>query len=349
MPSTPRTVEVATHPQAAASAAEPLLDIHRLTVRFATEDGFVHAVNGIDLAVRRRSVLGVVGESGSGKSQTWLAVMGLLARNGHAEGEVRLNGRNILNLPQRALTRLRGNKMAMIFQDPMTALNPYLTIGRQMTEVLQWHRHMSRRDANARAIQALESVHITGAARRLSMYPHEFSGGMRQRVMIAMALLTDPELLICDEPTTALDVTVQAQILALLDELRERFGTAIVLITHDLGVVAQIADRICVMYGGRQMEQADAHTLFHACRHPYTEGLLRSVPRLDRPRTERLATIPGNPPDLAALPPGCPFAPRCSYVMDVCRREMPPPVNVGERHLKACHYQGALGKLENGP
>ena len=323
-----------------------LLDIQNLSVSFATEDGPVHAVNGIDLKLRRREVLGIVGESGSGKSQSWLAVMGLLARNGRAEGSVKLDGEEILNLPQRRLTRLRGNRMAMIFQDPMTALNPYLTVGRQMTEVLEWHRDLSRREARARCIEALEAVHITGAARRLSMYPHEFSGGMRQRVMIAMALLTDPELLICDEPTTALDVTVQMQILALLDELRERFGTAIVLITHDLGVVAQIADRVCVMYGGRQVEQADVRTLFARYRHPYTEGLLHSVPRLDRPRRERLATIPGQPPSLANLPPGCPFAPRCPYAVDRCRKEMPALEVVDGEHLRACHHQGALGRLE---
>lgn len=328
-------------------ASDILLDIRQLGVHFSTEDGPVHAVNGIDLTVRRGEVLGVVGESGSGKSQTWLAVMGLLARNGRAEGSARLDGEEILNLPQRALSKLRGDRMAMIFQDPMTALNPFLTIGRQMTEVLEWHRGMSRRAAEARCIEALEAVHITDAARRLPMYPHEFSGGMRQRVTIAMALLTDPELLICDEPTTALDVTVQMQILTLLDELRERFGTAIVLITHDLGVVAQVADRVCVMYGGRQVEQADARTLFAHYRHPYTEGLLRSVPRLDQPRQERLDTIPGHPPDLADLPPGCPFAPRCNYVSERCRQEMPALESIGDGHLRACHHTGALGLLES--
>ena len=284
-----------------------LLDVNDLCVRFATDDGDVHAVNHVNVSVDRGQVLGVVGESGSGKSQTWLSVMGLLARNGHASGSVKLDGEEILNLSNRQLSRLRGARMGMIFQDPMTALNPFLTVGRQMSEVLQWHAGMSRRAAAKRAIEALEAVHITGAERRLSMYPHEFSGGMRQRVMIAMALLTDPQLLICDEPTTALDVTVQMQILALLDELRQRFGTAIVLITHDLGVVAQIADRVTVMYGGRQIEQAEVHTLFDAYRHPYTEGLLGSVPRLDAPRTERLPTIPGHPPNLASMPAGCPF------------------------------------------
>ena len=327
-------------------AAEALLEVRNLSVCFDTGDGPVYAVNGLDLEVRRGEVLGMVGESGSGKSQSWLAVMGLLAKNGRAEGSARLGGEEILNLPQRALRRLRGDRMAMIFQDPMTAMNPFLTVGRQMTEVLECHRGLSRREARARCVAALESVHIGDAARRLSMYPHEFSGGMRQRVMIATALLTEPQLLICDEPTTALDVTVQAQILALLDELRQRYRTAIVLITHDLGVIAQLADRVTVMYAGRQVEQAEVHTLYGAYRHPYTEGLLRSVPRLDQPRSERLATIPGRPPDLARRPAGCPFEPRCAYVTEICRQRMPPLVSLGDAHLRACHYDGALGRAE---
>lgn len=323
-------------------SSDTLLEMRKLIVRFNTNDGPVHAVNGLDLDVRRAEVLGVVGESGSGKSQSWLAVMGLLAKNGRAEGSVRLQGQEILNLPQRALAHLRGNRMAMIFQDPMTALNPFLTVGRQMSEVLEWHLKLSRRKARVKCIEALEAVQITGAARRLSMYPHEFSGGMRQRIMISMALLTHPQLLICDEPTTALDVTVQMQILALLQDLRRRLGTAIVLITHDLGVVAQIADRVCVMYGGRQVEQADVRTLFHDYRHPYTEGLLRSVPRLDQPRGERLATIPGHPPNSAELPAGCPFAPRCSYASDICARQMPELVTAENAHRWACHHRGTL-------
>jgi len=333
MRSTRRTAEL---------TAAALLEIRALSVQFSTGDGPVYAVNDLDLQVRRGEVLGMVGESGSGKSQTWLAVLGLLAKNGHAEGSVRLDGEEILNAPSRTLTRLRGNRVGMIFQDPMTAMNPFLTVGRQMTEVLQWHRGLSRRAAEARCIEALTAVHITDAARRLQMYPHEFSGGMRQRVMIATALLTEPQLLICDEPTTALDVTVQAQILALLDELRQRHGTAIVLITHDLGVVAQLADRVVVMYAGRQVETAEVHTLYGAYRHPYTEGLLRSVPRLDEARAERLATIPGRPPDLAQRPPGCPFAPRCAYAVPICAQQMPPLVALGPEHLRACHYGGAL-------
>ncbi len=324
---------------------ERVLEIDDLRVRFRTPDGIVHAVNGVSLALGAGEVLGVVGESGSGKSQLWLAVMGLLARNGEADGSVRLRGEEILGLPNAKLNRLRGARMGMIFQDPMTALNPYLTIGRQMTEVLTWHRRMKKREAVKRSIAALEAVHITAAESRLDMYPHEFSGGMRQRVMIAMALLGDPEVLIADEPTTALDVTVQAQILALLNELRERFGTAVVLVTHDLGVIAQIADRVAVLYGGRLMEQAGSEELFRRYRHPYTEGLLHSVPRLDRERTERLATIPGNPPDLAQLPAGCPFAARCPYVHDACRRSMPPLETVRGDHVRACFHQGPLGRM----
>lgn len=322
-----------------------MLKIQDLHVGFRTLDGAVHAVNGVSLELNAGEVLGVVGESGSGKSQLWLAVMGLLARNGQAEGSVKLHGEEILGLPNSKLNRLRGARMGMIFQDPMTALNPYLTVGRQMIEVLTWHGGVKRREAIKRSIEALEAVHITAAESRLDMYPHEFSGGMRQRVMIAMALLGDPELLIADEPTTALDVTVQAQILALLNELRERFGTAIVLVTHDLGVIAQIADRVVVLYGGRVMEQASSEELFHNYRHPYTEGLLHSVPRLDEARTERLVTIPGNPPDLARLPKGCPFAPRCAYVVDACRREMPPLVLVKSSHMRACFHHGPLGDM----
>ncbi len=322
------------------------LEIRNLSVSFTTPDGIVHAVNDIDLDLNEREVLGVVGESGSGKSQFWLAVMGLLAKNGRAEGSVKLEGEELLGLSHSRLNRLRGEKMTMIFQDPMTALNPYLTIGRQMTEVLTSHRKIKRREAERRAIEVLKAVHITGAEERLGMYPHEFSGGMRQRVMIAMALLADPKVLIADEPTTNLDVTVQAQILALLNELRDQFGTAIVFVTHDLGVIAQIANRVVVLYGGRTMEQARVKDLFAQYRHPYTEGLLYSVPRLDAVRTERLVTIAGNPPDLARLPPGCPFAPRCVYVEPRCRRQMPPLEAVGPDHLRACFHAGDLGRLQ---
>ena len=324
-----------------------LLEVRNLSVRFATVDGgTVCAVNDISLSVDRGKVLGIVGESGSGKSQTWLGVMGLLARNGRAAGSACFDGRELLGLSHAALNHLRGARMGMIFQDPMTALNPFLSVGRQMTEVLQRHRGMGRREAEREAIAALEMVHITDAPKRLGMHPHEFSGGMRQRVMIAMTMLTRPDVLICDEPTTFLDVTVQRQILALLDELRQRFNTAIVFITHDLGVIAEIADRVIVMYGGRVMEQADVHTLFANYRHPYTEGLLRSVPRPDVTSHGALATVAGNPPDLAHLPAGCPFAPRCVYREPRCDTQMPDLLDVGPDHWRACHHVGALGKLQ---
>lgn len=322
-----------------------LLEISDLRVIFDSPDGAIHAVNGITLGLKEREVLGVVGESGSGKSQSWLAVMGLLAKNGHATGSIKLQGEEILGLSHSQLNRIRGNQISMIFQDPMTALNPYLTIGKQMTEVLTAHRKINRREAEKQAIESLKAVHITAAESRLKMYPHEFSGGMRQRVMIAMALLANPKILIADEPTTNLDVTVQAQILALLNELRDRFGTAIVLVTHDLGVVAQIADRVAVLYGGRVLEQANIDDLFKNYRHPYTEGLLHSVPSLGDDRTERLATIPGIPPDPAHLPSGCPFSPRCQYAKPRCTREMPALEPVGQYHWKACFHAGQLGHL----
>ena len=323
-----------------------LLEVRDLTVRFATIDGgTVNAVNGMTLDLYRGEVLGIVGESGSGKSQTWLSVMGLLARNGRTEGSARFDGQELIGMPIAKLNRVRGSRLGMIFQDPMTALNPFLSIGRQMTEVLQLPRGIARKEAEREAVAALEMVHITDAPRRLAMYPHEFSGGMRQRVMIAMALLGEPEVLIADEPTTNLDVTVQNQILALLGELRERFGTAIVFITHDLGVVAQIADRVAVLYGGRLMEQAPVEPLFAHYRHPYTEGLLRSVPRPDVTGSGRLATIPGNPPDLAHAPAGCPFAPRCGYREARCDTQMPDLLDVAPTHWRACWHAGALGNV----
>ena len=324
----------------------PVLEVRNLSVRFATvSGGTVRAVNDISLEVERGEVLGIVGESGSGKSQTWLSVMGLLARNGRTEGSARFDGQELIGMPIAKLNRVRGSRLGMIFQDPMTALNPFLSIGRQMTEVLQLHRGIARKEAEREAVAALEMVHITDAPRRLAMYPHEFSGGMRQRVMIAMTMLTRPDVLICDEPTTFLDVTVQRQILALLNELRERFKTAIVFITHDLGVIAEIADRVIVMYGGRVMEQADVHTIFRDYRHPYTEGLLRSVPRPDVTGSGRLATIPGNPPDLAHAPAGCPFAPSCGYREARCDTQMPDLLDVAPTHWRACWHAGALGNV----
>jgi len=299
-----------------------VLEVNNLGVQFDTQDGTVFAVNGISFNLDKGQTLGVVGESGSGKSQSMLALMGLLSRNGVASGQAMYHGKNLLSLPAVALNRIRGNRIAMIFQDPMTSLNPYLTVERQMTEVLQFHKGQDRKTARRHAIRMLDAVTIPEAARRIDMYPHEFSGGMRQRVMIAMALLCEPELLIADEPTTALDVTVQAQIIALLRELQRDLGTAIVLITHDLGVVAGLCDQVMVMYGGRAMETGNAQDLFSRASHPYTCGLLHAVPRMDRER-EQLLAIPGSPPNMAHPPGGCPFHPRCALVLPSCSTMRP--------------------------
>ena len=316
----------------------PVLEVRDLSVRFSTNDGAVYAVNHVDLALGRGETLGIVGESGSGKSQTMLAMMGLLARNGTATGQVLHHGRDLLGLTPAELNAVRGDRIAMIFQDPMTSLNPYLTVERQMTEVLELHRGLSRRDARVRAVQALDAVKIPDAKRRIDFYPHEFSGGMRQRVMIAMALLCEPEVLIADEPTTALDATVQAQIVQLLRELQRDHGTAIVMITHDLGVVAGLCDQVMVMYGGRVMEHASADDVFHRPTHPYTRGLLAAVPRLDA-AAGPLRSIPGNPPNMNALPPGCPFSARCGFMEDRCVSTMPLLQRLSPESLtlRACH------------
>ncbi len=319
--------------------AAPLLEVADLSVSFATPDGTVRAVNGIGFALEAGETLAIVGESGSGKTQLAFAMLGLLARNGRAEGSVRLDGTEILGLRERDLNRLRAESVAMIFQDPMTSLNPYLRVGDQMAEVLTLHRGMSKREALAESARMLEAVRIPDAAGRLRMYPHEFSGGMRQRIMIAMALLCRPALLIADEPTTALDVTVQAQIMDLLADIRREYGTAIVLITHDLGIVAGACARTLVMYGGRVMETGPTGALFAEPSHPYTTGLLAAVPRLDVPQ-DALLTIPGDPPDLTRLPPGCPFAPRCPLARDACAT-MPPLVPFGEGRARACHADPA--------
>jgi oligopeptide transport system ATP-binding protein len=319
--------------------ADCVLDVRGLTTRFATPEGEVLAADGIDFTIAPGESLGVVGESGSGKTQVFLAIMGLLARNGRAQGSVLYRGREILNLPSRQLNTVRGVKIAMIFQDPMTSLNPYLTVGRQMTEVLREHRGMGRKEAADRAIAMLDLVGIPEAARRLRMYPHELSGGMRQRVMIGMSLLCEPDLLIADEPSTALDVTVQAQILAQLGHLRDRLGMAIALITHDLGVVAGLCDRVMVMYAGRIMEVATTGDLFAAPQHPYSLGLLASTPRLDTDTGGELATIAGQPPNLQALPPGCVYADRCPFVFDRCRVERPQLRSIAPGRSKACHLE----------
>ena len=317
----------------------PILDVDGLNTRFATPDGEVRAVNDVSFSVRSGETLGIVGESGSGKSQVFLSVMGLLASNGRASGRVRFLGEQILGLPRSRLNRLRGSRLSMIFQDPMTSLNPYLKISLQMTEVLVRHKGMSRRAALARAIEVLDLVRIPEAARRIHMYPHEFSGGMRQRVMIAMALLCEPDLLIADEPTTALDVTIQAQILELMQALKRDMQTAIVLITHDLGVIAGLADRVMVMYAGGIVESGPVRAMFYDPQHPYTAGLLRSMPRLSGPKDAALTSIPGQPPNLQRLPPGCPFCPRCAAAIDRCRAEAPVLRAVAAGRAKACHLE----------
>jgi oligopeptide transport system ATP-binding protein len=315
----------------------PVLEIKDLEIRFRTPDGVVEAANKVSLAVEPGETLGIVGESGSGKSQVFMAVMGLLASNGRATGSVRFQGEEILGRKPRELNKIRGARMSMIFQDPMTSLNPYLSIERQLTEVLETHRGMSAKEARRAAIAMLERVHIPEAEQRISLFPFEFSGGMRQRAMIAMALLCQPELLIADEPTTALDVTVQAQILALMSELKQAGKTSFVVITHDLGVIAGLCDRVLVMYAGRVVESGPVRDIFKSPQHPYTAGLLASMPRLDETEATRLTAIPGQPPNLQRLPPGCAFSDRCPRVFAPCRTERPPLAPFAPGRMKACH------------
>ena len=313
-----------------------LLEVRDLRVSFETLDGTVNAVNGVDFALEAGRSLAVVGESGSGKSQIMLAVMGLLARNGTASGSVRFDGTELLGLDEGAFNRIRASEIAMVFQDPMTALNPYMRISDQMTEVLTLHRGMGRREALDEAVRLLDAMEVPDARTRIRMYPHEFSGGMRQRVLIAMALLCRPRLLIADEPTTALDVTVQSQIVRLLAGLRSDLGTAIVLVTHDVGVVAGSCDEMVVLYGGRVMESGPVESVFAAPLHPYTRGLLDAVPTIDRD-DERLPAIPGDPLSASLVPAGCPFAPRCPRAQDRCRDERPETTPLAPDRLAACH------------
>jgi oligopeptide/dipeptide ABC transporter ATP-binding protein len=300
----------------------PLLDVGDLTVEFLTEDGVVHAVDGVSFRLERGQVLGIVGESGSGKSVTAMTLLGLTRdRNTRYRGQVLYKGRDLLALDEADLRHYRGDELAMIFQDPMTSLNPVYKVGDQIVEMIREHEHADRREARSRAVQLLRQVGIPNPERRVDAYPHEFSGGMRQRAMIAMALSCNPDVLIADEPTTALDVTIQAQILELIARLKDEFGSSVILITHDLGVVADIADEILVMYAGRIVERGTKEQIFYDPQHPYTWGLLGSIPRLDRPRPKRLHSIAGSPPSLVHPPRGCKFRPRCPHAFDKCWRE----------------------------
>ncbi|MCB1384323.1 MAG: ABC transporter ATP-binding protein [Nitratireductor sp.] len=316
---------------------EPLLKLQDYTIRFATPDGDVHAVTGLDLDLAPGEKLAIVGESGSGKSQCWMGVMGLLARNARVSGRAMFGDRNLLGLTQRQLDAVRGAEICMVFQDPMTALNPVLRISRQLTETLEVHRGAGRREAEKQAIAMLERVGIPDAPRRFRQYPHEMSGGMRQRVVIAMALLTKPRLLIADEPTTALDVTIQAQILDLFQDLVTETGTSLVMISHDLGAVAGIADRVAVMYAGRIVEDSPVDDLYERPAHPYARALLQSIPRVDR-ATADIRPIDGRPPSLADLPRGCSFAPRCGYRTDACDAAVPPLADIEPGRIAACFH-----------
>ena len=316
--------------------ARKLLSVRNLKTSFFTHVGEVKAVRGISFDVNEGEVLGIVGESGSGKSVTSLSIMGLLQYPGRVvDGEILLNGEDILTYGKNQMRKVRGKEIAMIFQDPMTSLNPVYTIGNQIMEMILEHEKMSRREARARAIEMLKLVGIPAAEKRIDSYPHEFSGGMRQRGMIALALSCNPKLLIADEPTTALDVTIQAQILNLIKKLNKQFGMTTMLITHDLGVVATVCDKVAVMYGGLIMEYGTADEIFYHPRHPYTMGLLGSIPHVDGGEKRRLIPIDGTPPDLINPPKGCPFSTRCKYCMNVCTREQP-PYFAEDKHRTMC-------------
>jgi len=321
---------------------QPILQVKDLEVEFVTDDGIVRAVNDISFDLYPGETLGIVGESGSGKSVTNLAVLGLIPQppGRVVSGKVLFDEHDLLEFSNRQFQTIRGKRIAMIFQDPMTALNPFLSIQDQLIEVSMLHLGHTRAQAINHAVELLELVGIPAAASRITEYPHQFSGGMRQRVMIAMALSCEPDILIADEPTTALDVTIQAQILDLLKTMQDKRGMAIVFITHDLGVVASICDRVMVMYGGRKVEQSDTKTLFASARHPYTLGLLDSAPRWDQPQQKRLQAIEGQPPDMMNLPAGCSFAPRCEWKTDECSAAVPELVSIGsdttDSHVVAC-------------
>jgi oligopeptide transport system ATP-binding protein len=321
-----------------------LLEVDQLQVEFRTRDGVAKAINGVSFEVHEGETLAILGESGSGKSVTAQAIMGILdSPPGFITGgEVRYCGQDILKLSEDERRRVRGPEISMVFQDALSALNPVFSVGWQIAEMFRKHRGMNKSDAQAQAIRLMQRVQIPGAAQRVKAYPHQFSGGMRQRIMIAMAIALDPAVLIADEPTTALDVTVQAQIMQLLKDLQQERKMGLILITHDLGVVADVADRIALMYAGRIVEQADAFELYAQPAHPYTKGLLDSIPRLDQ-KGETLSAIGGLPPNLMHIPPGCPFNPRCHYAQDICRVDPPPPLReVVRQRLAACHFSELL-------
>jgi oligopeptide/dipeptide ABC transporter ATP-binding protein len=323
-----------------------LLEIEGLKTQFFTSAGTVRAVDGVNYNVEAGETVAVVGESGCGKSVTALSIMRLVADppGKIVEGKIRFNGTDLLSLDEEEMRQIRGRHIGMVFQEPMTSLNPVLSVGRQLTETLETHFGMSREDADKRAIELLGLVGIAEPERRLVQYPHHFSGGMRQRVMIAMALACDPKLIIADEPTTALDVTIQAQILELMKNLTREMGVAMIIITHNLGVVARYADRVNVMYAGKIVESGTAKEIYHNPRHPYTLALLKSVPRLDLPRGAKLDPVDGQPPDLARLDDGCPFRPRCRFAQDGCANDVPPLAEVREKHWSACFEQDAVEK-----
>ncbi len=328
--------------EAAVTTKSALLEVQDLVVEFKTEDGIVHAVNGVSLVMQPGEILAVVGESGSGKSVTALSIMGLISRPGRiAHGVVEFDGRDLRALSEREYQSLRGGDLAMVFQDPLSSLNPAFRVGYQIAEAVLAHTNVAKREANDRAVQLLGVVGIPQAAERARDYPHQFSGGMRQRAMIAMAIANAPKLLIADEPTTALDVTIQAQVLDVLRTAQRETNAALLLITHDLGIVAGLADNVAVMYAGRVVEEGRLDDIFYDPRHPYTIGLLGSLPRLDSDRAEPLRTIPGSPPGLFALPDGCAFAPRCAYVIDRCRGERPELLESDTKGQKAACFRTA--------
>ena len=330
--------------QRPAAHAGSFLDVHDLRVHFPTDDGVVKSVDGLSFHIERGKTLGIVGESGSGKSVTSMSVMGLHGKSAQISGSILLDGEELVGASEQRVRRLRGKKMAMIFQDPLSSMHPFYTVGNQIIEAYRIHNDVSKKEARAHAIEMLDRVGIPEPNQRVDAYPHQFSGGMRQRAMIAMALSCDPDLLIADEPTTALDVTVQAQILDLIRDLQKEFNSAVIIITHDLGVVAELADDILVMYAGRAVEYGTADQLFNAPEHPYAWGLLGSMPRFDKPPTERLLPIKGTPPSLIRVPPGCPFNPRCDYqerVGSPCLHDRPELLDNGSGHLVACHIPSA--------